>query len=247
MTTLKGKYTTAKFLLEYNFYKAQTLVKNLFIKEATKECNVCGWHGKSFYAFYNEMPRKKDPTLCPVCKSSVYQRALAQYLQDNITNPLKCYNILEIAPHSSDPVNKVLRTIDRIYRSIDIVKGRAMEVGDLRQLTYPDNTFDLIVASAVLEHIKEDSLALKEMHRTLKPSGVAIIQVPVGYYKEPLGLHTIEFKGQPFYEHFRAYGYDDFTAKASLYGFKVKSLDFTDKRLGFESPSLMGFFVCTKE
>ena len=244
MSNLKGKYATAKSLLEFNFYKAQTLFKNLFIKEATKECNVCGWHGKSFYSFYNEMSKKKDPKLCPKCASSVYQRALAQYLSENFITDYP-YSILEIAPHSSDPVNKIL-TNRGYYISIDIIKGRAITQGDLRNLKWLDKSFDIIVCSAVLEHIKEDDLALKEMYRTLKPNGVAIIQAPVGYYKEPLGEHTTEFKKQPFYEHWRAYGYNDFITKASSYGFKVKSLNFTDKRLGFESPSLMGFWVCEK-
>lgn len=244
MTTLKGKIDTAKFLIPYYLYMGETLIKNMFTKDETRECNVCGWHGKNFYPFFNEMSRKKDPTLCPVCKSSVYQRSLMKYLLENY-EPSKRLNVLEVAPHSSNPVNKALPLAN--YISIDIVKGRAMEVGDLRKLIYQDNTFDLIVASAVLEHIKEDTLALKEIYRTLKVNGTAIIQIPMGFYGDPLGKHTTEFVGQPFYEHYRAYGYADFVDKATTIGFTVGNKIFEGDKLGFNSPSLMGFFVCTKE
>ena len=78
---------------------------------------------------------------------------------------------------------------------------------DLRNLQYKDNVFDIIVCSAVLEHIKEDMLAMKEMYRVLKKGGIALIQIPMGYYKDPKGTYTVEFEGQPFYEHYSGFGY----------------------------------------
>lgn len=41
-----------------------------------------------------------------------------------------------------------------------------------------DNTFDCVVSFQVIEHIKNDSLFLKEIHRVLKPGGKAIITTP---------------------------------------------------------------------
>ncbi len=244
---LRGKYTTAKFLLQYNYYKAQTLFKNLFINEATRECNVCGWHGKSFYAFYNEMSRKKDQTLCPKCESSVYQRALAKYLKENCEINHH-YSVLEIAPHSSDPVGKTLSNMN--YISIDIVKGRAMMQMDLCDLKYKDSSFDLVICSAVLEHIKDDKKAMLEIYRTLKPQGRAIIEIPMGYYDDINATRTVEFKKQPFYEHWRSYGFDNFFNLAFQIGLKmdnIRCFNYRDKKLGLgESPSLMGFFEVIK-
>lgn len=41
-----------------------------------------------------------------------------------------------------------------------------------------DNTFDFVVTFQVIEHIEDDHLFLKEIHRVLKPGGKAIITTP---------------------------------------------------------------------
>ena len=46
------------------------------------------------------------------------------------------------------------------------------------KLAYPDNTFDRIVATHVLEHIYQPHLALKEWRRVLKHGGVISILIP---------------------------------------------------------------------
>ena len=42
-------------------------------------------------------------------------------------------------------------------------------------LPYPDNFFDAVIGSGVLEHTAMDYEALKELHRVLKPDGVVVI------------------------------------------------------------------------
>jgi SAM-dependent methyltransferase len=42
-------------------------------------------------------------------------------------------------------------------------------------LPYEDNQFDVVVGSAVLEHVPNDSESLKEVYRILKPGGLLII------------------------------------------------------------------------
>ena len=41
-----------------------------------------------------------------------------------------------------------------------------------------DNTYDSIVSFQVIEHIQDDVLFLKEIHRLLKPGGVALVTTP---------------------------------------------------------------------
>ncbi len=41
-----------------------------------------------------------------------------------------------------------------------------------------DNTFDTLVTQQVIEHIQDDHLFVKEIHRVLKPNGKAIITTP---------------------------------------------------------------------
>ena len=50
--------------------------------------------------------------------------------------------------------------------------------GDATALPFNDNTFDRIIASEVLEHIKEDEVALKELFRVLKPNGRIAVTIP---------------------------------------------------------------------
>lgn len=50
--------------------------------------------------------------------------------------------------------------------------------GDATQLPYPDDTFDRIIASEVMEHIPDDNAALAELERVLKPGGTLAITIP---------------------------------------------------------------------
>ncbi len=51
-------------------------------------------------------------------------------------------------------------------------------VMDAKKLDFPDSSFDLLLASDVLEHIKDDAAALADWNRALARSGKLIIFVP---------------------------------------------------------------------
>jgi len=65
------------------------------------------------------------------------------------------------------------------------------------ELPYPENTFDLVIALDVLEHIEFDKDALKEWRRVLKPGGKVILTVPA--YQRLWSDHDISLY------HFRRY------------------------------------------
>lgn len=55
----------------------------------------------------------------------------------------------------------------------------------------PDNCVDVVIALNVLEHIKDDEAALRQIYRILKPGGYAVIEVPANpklydFYDEQL-------------------------------------------------------------
>jgi SAM-dependent methyltransferase len=50
--------------------------------------------------------------------------------------------------------------------------------GDATALPFPDGSFDLVIASEVLEHIPADQAALREITRVLAPGGTVAVTVP---------------------------------------------------------------------
>lgn len=61
-------------------------------------------------------------------------------------------------------------------------------------LPLSSGTFDLILSHEVLEHVQDDRLAVREIIRTLKPGGRAVIFVPNRGY--PFETHGIYWNGQ---------------------------------------------------
>ncbi|GAA0412117.1 class I SAM-dependent methyltransferase [Microbispora corallina] len=51
-------------------------------------------------------------------------------------------------------------------------------VGDALHMPFPDASFDRVIAAEVLEHIPDDTTAMREIVRVLKPGGLAAITVP---------------------------------------------------------------------
>jgi SAM-dependent methyltransferase len=47
------------------------------------------------------------------------------------------------------------------------------------KLPFDNNYFDIVVASHVLEHLRNRNFALQEMYRVLKPSGLLIVGTPI--------------------------------------------------------------------
>jgi SAM-dependent methyltransferase len=50
--------------------------------------------------------------------------------------------------------------------------------GDLLSLPFPDASFDVVMASEVLEHIPDDDVAMAEISRVLRPGGRVAVTVP---------------------------------------------------------------------
>ena len=50
--------------------------------------------------------------------------------------------------------------------------------GDVCNMPFPQATFDLVLATDIIEHVESDVLALTEIRRVLKPSAPVIVTVP---------------------------------------------------------------------
>lgn len=77
---------------------------------------------------------------------------------------------------------------------------------DPTDLPFPDESYDLAFDPHVLEHIKDDAAALREISRILRPGGLAVLPVPV------VGAVTVEYPATNPFEagHVRAPGADYF-------------------------------------
>ena len=65
------------------------------------------------------------------------------------------------------------------YLTADLFNPRAMVKMDICDIQYPENSFDAIYCSHVLEHVPDDKQAMREFCRVLNTNGWAILNVPI--------------------------------------------------------------------
>ncbi len=122
-----------------------------------------------------------------------------------------------------------IKNIDYLGVDLNPVQDRGtaeIDRCDITAIDYPDNRFDLIICSHVLEHVPDDRLAMRELFRVLKPGGTAILQTPISAslqqtIEDPYIADASEQErrfGQ--YDHVRIYG-ADYTSRLTEAGFKV--------------------------
>jgi SAM-dependent methyltransferase len=84
-------------------------------------------------------------------------------------------------------------------------------VMDARRLDFPNDSFDLITASDVLEHLADDAGALRDWSRVLRPGGVLVVFVPA--FPGLWSAHDVANY------HFRRYRLPELKSKAAAAGF----------------------------
>lgn len=89
----------------------------------------------------------------------------------------------------TDEQKKLLANKPRIVVGIDSYRElylhpylRYKVAGNISYLPFKDNSFDLLTAQMVMEHISEPRLVLNEGYRVLKPGGLFLFHTPNYYY-----------------------------------------------------------------
>lgn len=79
----------------------------------------------------------------------------------------------------AESLGAVITGLDASEALIAIAQKRmpdaTFEVGELEELPYPDNSFDVIVASLSVQYAENPDAALKELLRVCKPTGCLVI------------------------------------------------------------------------
>ena len=207
-------------------------------------CNFCG---SSYECFVAEYPSKNieqaiysneviagfgENVYCPNCMSKNRERLIRAVIENEFE--LDDKKILHFSPEIN--LSKYLKVNSKSVLSVDLEPDfyrpidSAIVKADATKLQFDSESFDIIIANHILEHIPEDEKAIGEMYRVLKLGGVAILQVP---YSQKL-TNTIE---EPFIndpqkqerlfgqkDHVRIYALSDYLERLKRKGFKVKVL-----------------------
>lgn len=72
--------------------------------------------------------------------------------------------------------------IRKAQRNVGHLPGITLTRGSIYALPFPDNWFDGVILSEILEHIEDDVAGLREVLRVLKPGGAVAITVPNANY-----------------------------------------------------------------
>jgi SAM-dependent methyltransferase len=117
------------------------------------------------------------------------------------------------------------------YTTCDLESPLAEIKADICDLPFADNSFDWILCNHVLEHIPNDTKAMQELFRVLKPAGKALLQVPLDTARDSTfeddSITDRTARTQIFgqYDHVRIYGMDYFDKLRSV-GFEVNGLQY---------------------
>lgn len=184
---------------------------------------------RKFLPYGYENPREN--VLAPATLSLERHRLLWLYLKNETDFFTESKKVLHFAPEQA--FYKRFRKLKHIaYTTTDLNSPLADVKADICNLPFKENSFDIIFCNHVLEHIPNDTKAMQELYRVLKPGGWGIFQIPQDLNRETTfednSITDKKERAKIFgqYDHVRIYGRDYFTKLRSI-GFIVNEVDYT--------------------
>ena len=192
--------------------------------------------GKSFKNFLPYgYEKQRANVLSPSTLSLERHRLLWLYLKNetDFFNATEKKKVLHFAPEQA--FYKLFRNQKNLdYTTTDLFSPLADVKADICDLPFEDNSYDVILCNHVLEHIPDDTIAMQELFRVLKPGGMAILQIPqelaraTTFADDSITDQKERAKIFGQYDHVRIYGRDYFDKLRSI-GFTVIEEDYTNK------------------
>ncbi len=227
-------------------------IKKLVYKGNDRFCPVC--KGK-FSQFLATGMFQRANAQCPGCNALERHRLFWRYLQERTaffqSHGTKMLHIA--AEKCFEPLFR--KNIGPGYLTADLLNPADVKM-DITDIQYPDNTFDIVYCSHVLEHVPDDRKAMREFFRVLKPTGFAILLVPITAERtvedpsitDP--AERLRLFGQ--HDHVRCYG-PDYVERLREAGFNVtetRAQDFLSpseiERLAIGTKAAGEIYHCTK-
>lgn len=232
--------------------RAKDFVAALPYRGTGRWCPVCERSSSRFREFGN--PPRADAQ-CPRCGALERHRLVWLYFQrrtDLFDGRPK--RVLHVAPELClQP--RLRRRLGSGYLTADLESPRAAVRMDVTDIRYPDESFDVVFCSHVLEHVPDDRRAMREFFRVLKGGGWAILLVPItaaATFEDPAVTDPAErlrLFGQE--DHVRRYG-PDYVDRLREAGFAVSTTGIADLaspddivRMAL-TPAAGDIFHCTK-
>ena len=188
--------------------------------------------------------------ICPDCGAAERHRLQAKVF-DAILPPFlpQTKAALHVAPEPF--FTDLLRRQFAVYKTTDLTHSTVDIKADLCRLPLDDGSFDFVFASHVLEHIPDDRAAIREIHRILKPNGMAVLPVPIVChntveYPGPIETEAghVRGPGPDYFDRYRevfadvrVYTSEDFGGDSQLYIFEDRS-NTPNPRTPYRTPML---------
>ena len=227
--------------------------RGLFFYGNSRYCPVCDNHSRQFLPF--GITETREDALCPHCGSLERHRLLWLFVTSKTDLFEKqARSVLHVAPETClEP--RFRRRLGNNYLTADLFNPCVDVAMDITDIQYPDESFDVIYCSHVLEHVPDDRAAMKEFYRVLDSDGWAILLVPIiaeKTFEDPFVTDPQERRklfGQE--DHVRSYG-PDYVDRLRDAGFDVTTVQVADL-VDREAAVSMGLtaasgdiFYCTK-
>ncbi len=240
---LQSHYRNVVFYLKRMFFR----ISFSSYKGHGFTCNVCQ---QQYFRFVDDWPSSENKNalsnsnviagygkniMCPNCLSNARERLVIAMLQHHINIENK--KILHLSPEKN--IYQYLITKSQVVTA-DLVPGfyknidKHIKQEDVTALSFADQSFDLVIANHVLEHITDDLKAMSEIYRVLKKGGIAILQAPYSEtisatIEEPLIANPerqSELFGQK--DHVRIYQLNDYISRLGQSGFIVSKISYKE-------------------
>lgn len=228
-------------------------ILSVFYRGKAVVCPVCEKSFRKFLPYGRIKPRSN--ALCPHCLALERHRAMWLYLREKTDFFSANLKVLHIAPEVC--FIKIFRSMKNLdYKTADLESPLADIKMDIHAMPFDADEFDVVFCNHVMEHVEDDIQAMKEIYRTLKPGGWAIIQSPQDlsltetFEDKSLTTPMEREKAHGQSDHLRTYG-RDYAKRLSSAGFDVFSDDYivqlpeaTQKKYALPSKEII--YVCRK-